>query len=344
MVVLPAGSVHVAAEVARIAAAAGGIDERAAALLEPLHGVIPFDGAWIGLLDPERRGHLLVVDRGYDDRVRAHLDGPQVLGEIERMGLRRWRQAPVRLRDVLEAIGEPPGWVEYMRPAGFRDGVGVGLFTPDGRYLGVLSLHLESESGLTDAACGLLGVLASTIAAAVDPIRPLSVLAGMVEDATAGIVLTRAGDPLPLPGLASHPLLAAGSALLPVAAPQLEGLALTSFLSPYPDHKSGGRHVRVTVLACPPDLPDYLTAIVLLSPALDLHGLTPRELEIMGLLVEGWPNARIAAALFVTESTIATHVEHILAKLAVPARSSAAVLALRIGLYVPRRLTAIGPP
>ena len=96
------------------------------------------------------------------------------------------------------------------------------------------------------------------------------------------------------------------------------------------------------MLSCPPDLPKYLVAVALISPALDLHGLTPRELEILGLLVEGWPNARIAAALFVTARTVATHIEHILAKLAVASRSAAAVLAMRLGLYIPPLLAWAG--
>jgi len=96
----------------------------------------------------------------------------------------------------------------------------------------------------------------------------------------------------------------------------------------------------VTMLKCPTDLPHYLFAVVLISPAPDVYGLTPRELEILGLLVEGWPNGRIAAALFVTARTVATHVEHILAKLAVASRSAAAVLALRLGLYIPRLLAS----
>jgi DNA-binding NarL/FixJ family response regulator len=93
------------------------------------------------------------------------------------------------------------------------------------------------------------------------------------------------------------------------------------------------------MLSCPTDLPKYLVAVALISPALDIYGLTPRELEILGLLVEGWPNARIAAALFVAARTVATHVEHILAKLVAPTRS-AAVLALRHGLYSPRPLAS----
>jgi DNA-binding NarL/FixJ family response regulator len=70
----------------------------------------------------------------------------------------------------------------------------------------------------------------------------------------------------------------------------------------------------------------------------DLHGLTPRELEVLGLLVEGWPNHAIAADLGITDRTVAAHVEHIVAKLGAPSRTLAAVSAWRRGLFVPRML------
>ena len=329
----------VALEVAGIAASGGRMDERAQALIECLHLAIRFDAAWIGLLNPERRGHLTLLDRGYDQRVRRYLDQPEVLDEIEEVGLHRER-APIRLSEALGILEESPIWEEYFRPAGFQDALALGLFQADGRYLGVLGLHAEAVTQLTDDDSALLALLTPTIAAAVDPLRSLAVLAGMVAHATAGAVLTRAGHPLPLPGLPSHVLLRPGSRLLPVAAEELDGHQHDSFLCPHRGPAPDDRHVKVTMLKCPTDLPHYLFAVVLISPAPDVYGLTPRELEILGLLVEGWPNARIAAALFVTARTVATHVEHILAKLAVTTRSAAAVLALRLGLYIPRLLAS----
>ena len=334
--VLSSAGVQVVVEVAEIASAPGPIGDRAAALLEPLRRVIPFEGAWIGLLDPERRAHLSLVQYGYEDRTRAYLNGPRALSEIEQLGIQR--RGPARLRDLPFPVAESFSWAEYLWPAGFRDAVAVHLFHPDGRYLGILALHSDAAGRFTDTDAELLGVLAPIVGGGVDPIRRLSVVASAVEDATAGTVLTRAGEPLPLPGLAAHTLLAAGSALLLVAASQLAGQAMSFFLCPYTDPVTDARLVRVGVLSVPPDLPDYLAAIVLISAAVDLHGLTPRELEIIGLLVDGWPNARIAATLVVGERTVATHLEHILAKLQVGTRAAAAALALRLGLYIPRKI------
>ena len=46
--------------------------------------------------------------------------------------------------------------------------------------------------------------------------------------------------------------------------------------------------------------------------------LTPRELEVLGLMAEGKTNAGIAKQLWLTEKTVETHVRSILAKLDLP--------------------------
>jgi DNA-binding NarL/FixJ family response regulator len=60
--------------------------------------------------------------------------------------------------------------------------------------------------------------------------------------------------------------------------------------------------------------------------------LTPRELDVLGLIAAGKSNKRIAALLGVGEGTVKTHVNRILAKLGVEDRTQAATQALRRGL------------
>jgi non-specific serine/threonine protein kinase len=63
-----------------------------------------------------------------------------------------------------------------------------------------------------------------------------------------------------------------------------------------------------------------------------IEGLTPREREVLRLLVAGHTDREIAETLFVSPRTVGTHVSHILAKLQVETRRSARAYALRQGL------------
>jgi DNA-binding NarL/FixJ family response regulator len=62
--------------------------------------------------------------------------------------------------------------------------------------------------------------------------------------------------------------------------------------------------------------------------------LTRRELEVLGLLAEGFGNKAIAARLAVTERTIKFHVGAILEKLGVASRTEAVTVGLRRGLIL----------
>jgi DNA-binding CsgD family transcriptional regulator/tetratricopeptide (TPR) repeat protein len=64
----------------------------------------------------------------------------------------------------------------------------------------------------------------------------------------------------------------------------------------------------------------------------DTFGLSPREREVLALIVDGRTNREIGERLFISQKTVGVHVGNILAKLGVSGRVEAATAALRLGL------------
>jgi DNA-binding NarL/FixJ family response regulator len=69
-----------------------------------------------------------------------------------------------------------------------------------------------------------------------------------------------------------------------------------------------------------------------LAERMNTPSLTDRETEVLRLIVGGNSNKEIAAALFISEATVKTHINSLLSKLGVTDRTQAATTALQRGI------------
>jgi len=72
-------------------------------------------------------------------------------------------------------------------------------------------------------------------------------------------------------------------------------------------------------------------------------GLTQREVEVLRLLARGLANKEIAEHLVISPKTVASHIEHIYAKIDASTRATASLFAMAHGL-LPEEEFAAGVP
>jgi DNA-binding NarL/FixJ family response regulator len=71
------------------------------------------------------------------------------------------------------------------------------------------------------------------------------------------------------------------------------------------------------------------------APPKAIETLTPRELDVFRLITKGYSNAEIGHELFISDTTVKTHVTRLLQKLDLRDRAQAIVLAYQTGLFAP---------
>ena len=330
------------AELAEIAASPRPVHERAQAMLDELQRRIPFDGAWMALAEPDGAGYTSLASTDLDGSSVRYLSGPQMAHDIALTGADRHRP-PTSLSDLPSSSRDLRTWAECLLPAGFNEALSSALFASGGRHVGFMTVLFRRADPPDTALRRRLARLIPQVASGIDPLRSLAASAVFIGGSTAGVVLLPDHGVARLPGLSDDPLLAADSDLVETARDALhEGRDYATFLWPRGTPQAPDEYVRVTVLVCESDLEAVACGIVVISRAPHLRGLTPRELEVLGHVIEGCSNLEIARALTVSPRTVAAHIEHILFKLDATSRALAAVRAERAGLYVPVPRTGTG--
>ncbi|UXN24395.1 LuxR C-terminal-related transcriptional regulator [Curtobacterium flaccumfaciens] len=325
-----------------IAARPGPVRDRAQALLDELHHHIPFDGAWMALTERGGTGYSAIASTDLDESSVRYLSGPEMARDIERTGADRARP-PTSLSDLPYSSADLQTWAECLLPAGFHEALSVALFEDGGRHVGFMTVLFRSAAPPSQTLRRRLARLMPNLASAIDPVRSLAASAAFVSGAGSGVVLLPGYGVARIPGLSDDALLATDSALITAARDAIdEGHSYATFLWPRGSRQSPDGYMRATVLAFERDLIAVACGVVMLSPAGHLRGLTPRELEVLGHVIEGCSNLEIARALAIAPRTVAAHLEHILAKLDATSRTLAAVRAERAGLYLPLSQTRPG--
>jgi DNA-binding NarL/FixJ family response regulator len=96
--------------------------------------------------------------------------------------------------------------------------------------------------------------------------------------------------------------------------------------------------VAVGLVVLPPDLVEDLlpqnSSPPLALPASPIQALTPREIEVLGMVALGLGNKTIASRLGISEHTVKFHVSSIFTKLNASSRTEAVTLGARLGLIM----------
>ena len=140
----------------------------------------------------------------------------------------------------------------------------------------------------------------------------------------------------------------AATARIKAKNPRIQVIALTSFseearvqgaleagaigyLLKNVSHQELAQAIRTAHAGRPTLAPEATQALIhaVIQPPPLGHDLTPREREVLRLMVEGLSNPAIAERLVVSESTVKSHVSNVISKLQVTNRTEAVALAIK---------------
>jgi NarL family two-component system response regulator YdfI len=155
-----------------------------------------------------------------------------------------------------------------------------------------------------------------------------------VEVVSSGADVVIAEDEPP-PGLAD----AAAAVILLSEDPQWTAEALRSGVRAILPRELSAAEMLAAVEAAAAGLvamhPQDLEALLPVAhPAHKVEALSPREVEVLGMLAEGISNKEIAARMAISEHTVKFHVASVMGKLHAGTRTEAVMLGVRMGLIM----------
>ena len=252
------------------------------------------------------RGDLAAAEDAYRAALRGGFE-PQPGLALLRLAQGDGEAAAAALRRRLGETAEPaaragllPAYVEVMLAAGDRAAAGAAC--------------AELERIARGAAGGLIGALAASARGAVD------LAAGDAAGALPALrTAWQAWRELEVPYEAARARVLMGRACSALGDADTAAAELDAARAVFAE------------LGAAPDLARTEALARRAGPG-DGHGLSARELEVLRLVAAGRSNREIAAALVISEHTVARHLQNIFAKLGVSSRTAASAFAFTHGL------------
>ncbi|SHK68633.1 Autoinducer binding domain-containing protein [Pseudonocardia thermophila] len=295
----------------------------AAAALDALTAVVPADCVSLSAWDPVKGKHRTLAS-SYPSTFTGFFDEEMQYDPLF-VEVRANRE-PTRIEDIDPPRRHGPIFERVIHAGGFRDGLTYCLFAPDGRYVGMLNASAERGGTFDEDVVGLLDLLGSDFGAALDPVESTGAPTSRLHDGVTQGFLVR-------PDGARHPLTPGARPDLVDAAPALAAAVRRVGRGEPAEHLhlverdtvhavevyASGRDVVVLHRRVPPP-----------------SGLSVREMQVLAGLAHGLTNPEIGEQYGIGARTVATHVEHVLAKTGCRNRVEAACHGARLGIALCR--------
>lgn len=307
--------------------------DTAAARTQALHELrraLPLDAVTLMAIDPIKRTHVQVAGIGYTD-VAAQVLAAEFVSTPWYANVVR-QTLPPSLTEDAEDSGQRfrngRFYAEWVRPAGFRDGV-TGALRHGGRLVGFVHLGAASANTYGTEARHLLASVLPALGALADPTAHIHGLHDLPAEAGANLVT--AEGVIDLPGRAPAKVLNDSEFGRLERAFAVSGGLRTRVLWPV-----GRDWHRVVMRRCMMRVPMARQAVLVSEVPTELpYGLSPRELEVLTRVARGQTNQAVARALSLSPRTVHSHIEHLLRKTGCASRAEATALAVRDGVLRP---------